>query len=64
MSSVFTIFLNASLAIQPVNFATNTRLICEWMRVNKYGRTYETGKFSHCVYVAPDIVINAPTWHL
>jgi hypothetical protein len=35
------------------------------MRVTKYGRQYNTGKFSHCVYRAPnDIVINAPTWHL
>jgi len=34
------------------------------MKVNKYGRTYETGKFSYCVYSAPNIVINAPLLNL
>lgn len=64
INSVFTVLLNSTLTIQPANFATNTRLICEWMKVSKYGRQYETGKFSHCVYTSPNIVINAPTWHL
>jgi hypothetical protein len=67
INSVFTIILNTTLTIKPtvVNAAGDTRLICEWMRVSKYGRQYQTGKFSHCVYRLPNnIVINAPTWHL
>ena len=51
MNSEFKIFLNSSLTIKPANSNLNTRLICEWMKVSKYGRQYETGKFSHCEYV-------------
>ena len=66
VNSVFTILLNATGTIKPTFIAAtgDTRLICEWMRVSKYGRQYNTGKFSHCVFRAPNIIINAPTWHL
>lgn len=38
----------------------NTRLICEWMKVDTHGRKYDTGIFSICNYVQPNIVVNAP----
>lgn len=47
-----------------MNFTFNTRLVCEWLRVDNYGRKYGTGKYTTCTYVAPNIVINAPLWNL
>jgi hypothetical protein len=34
------------------------------LKVDNYGRKYETGKYTTCTYVAPNIVINAPLWNL
>ncbi len=64
INSVFTVLLNSTLTIQPANFTLNTRLVCEWMKISKYGRVYETGRYSFCTYTQPNIVINAPLLHL
>jgi hypothetical protein len=53
---ISTVTITLPVTIAPANTGVSKQ-VCEWLIVDRYGRKYDIGAYSHCEYLAPDLVI-------